>query len=80
MTDAQRTVLVAATDPDAVAAYRSWLTGKYRAETTTDGEDFRAAFGTCTDDGPARAEGVRERSRPGPPEASALYVRGRKQC
>ncbi|OAQ53895.1 transcriptional regulator [Natrinema mahii] len=69
MTDAQRPVLVAATDPDAVTAYRSWLTGQCRVETTTDGEDFRTGFGTCTDDGPActddrpaRAEGVRERS------------------
>ncbi|WP_435552797.1 HoxA-like transcriptional regulator [Natrinema sp. CGMCC1.2065] len=42
MIDAQRTVLIAATDPDAVAEYRSWLTGAYRVETTTDGSDALA--------------------------------------
>ncbi|OLZ41105.1 HoxA-like transcriptional regulator [Natrinema saccharevitans] len=42
MTDAERTVLVADTDADAVAEYRSWLTGEYRVETTTDGTDALA--------------------------------------
>ncbi len=42
MTEAQRTVLVAATDPDAVAEYSSWLTGEYRVETTTDGDEALA--------------------------------------